>query len=95
MPEFDVNINATLSVNDTVWEHLIEACRQYDAVTPEELVEEGLANTLLQAEKILLADLEEAAEQALQELADDLEGSTLDSIYGSAWVCSVEEPTEM
>jgi hypothetical protein len=57
--QIDVNLNATLEVNDRVWAELVDAC-----------------------------DGDEA--EARYELESDLEGETLTSIYGEAWVCSVE-----
>lgn len=57
--QFDVNINATLEVDDEDWKDLVNA---YDGEEDE----------------------------ALQELAYDLESSAMDSIYGSVWACSVE-----
>jgi len=58
--QIDVNINATLEVDDAMWYETLEA---FDGV-------EG---------------------DALFELVYDLESSTLDSMYGEAWVCSADD----
>lgn len=69
MATIDVNINATLEIDDDTWYELLEA---YDG----------------------------NEEDALYELASDLESSNLDSMYGQAWACSadlggwIDEPDE-
>jgi predicted neutral ceramidase superfamily lipid hydrolase len=95
MPSFDVNLNATLELNAEDWEHLIDCYMDYEGQDEYELKESGEFATLKEAREAMQLDREQAKEQALDELAQDLEGSTLDCIYGNAWVCSVEEPTEM
>lgn len=57
--QIDLNINATLEVDDDTWYETLEAF-----------------------------DGDEA--DALFEIVSDIEGSTLDSIYGEAWVCSAD-----
>jgi len=38
----------------------------------------------------LVSEFDGDEDQAKQELSDDLESATLDSMYGEAWVCSAE-----
>lgn len=57
--QLDVNINATLELDDDTWYETLEA---FDG----------------------------NEDDALYEFASDLESSTLDSMYGQAWVCSAD-----
>lgn len=93
--QFDVNLNATLVVDDETFEQTVDCYRFYDGQDEYDLKESGEYRYLKDAREALAADYHQAREQAIEELANDLEGSQLDSIYGRAWVCSVDEPTEM
>lgn len=82
--QFDVNINATLDVDEDTWNDLVDVYRQYADWDDADLEAEGVSEADVQA------DIEQAEDQAEADICSDLDGYDISSQYGNGWVCSAD-----